>query len=127
MKKKILHHLLVVVGVIMLVGLVASCGGEEPRFKVIDSREYNAANKEAVWTALYDKHMNGKSSLSNASTIFEPYKNDVWDLVKKEMGKMSSVAAGICVVIKVDTYKLLGLAYYKNDGGRSMDYSLYNY
>jgi hypothetical protein len=96
--------LVAVVGAILLVGLIASSscgGGAEPRFKVIESRDYTAATLETVWAALYDKHINGKPSLSNPSTIFALYRDDVWELVRAEMGKMSSTAAGRCVVLKV--------------------------
>lgn len=128
MKKRFLYQLLAVVSVILLIGLIASCGGSpEPQFKVIESREYTAANRDVVWAMLYDKHMNGKSSLSNPNIIMEPYWDNVWPLIRTEMGKMSSTAAGICVVLKVDTYKLLGQAFYKSDGGRSISYRLYNY
>jgi len=126
MKKQVLYNLLAVVSIILLIGLIASCGGDEPQFKVIESREYTEANKEIVRSALYDKHLNGKPKLDNAETIMEPYWDYVWPLIRTEMGKMSSTAAGTCVVIKVDTYKLLGLAYYKSDGGRTISYRLYN-
>jgi len=127
MKRKISLCMLVIVGFIPLVGLITSCGEVEPQFKVIESREYTAANQNVVYSALYDKHINGKTALSNAPTIMEPYWNDIWPLIRTEMGKMSSTAAGIYVVIKVDVYKLLGRAYYESDGNRSVSYRLYNY
>ena len=127
MKRQIYQRLLVIVGIILLIGLIASCGGNEPRFKTIESREYTVATRVMVVAALRDKYMSGKSSLSNAKTIMEPYWNDVWPLIRTEMGKMSSSAAGMAVVIKVDTYKLLGYAYYESNGSRSIDYWLFNY
>ena len=127
MKKQDLYHLLTIFSVVLLIGLIASCGGNEPQFKVIESREYTAGNKDAVVAILRDKHFSGKTYLSNAPTIMEPYWNDVNPLIASAMGKMSSTAAGLVLVIKVDTYKMLIFVYYENNGSKNGGYWLYNY
>jgi len=129
MKNRVVNHLLATVGAVLLIGLIASCGGDsEPRFKVIESREYTEANMDRVWEEFWVKHINGKPRLSDAEgkTIYESYRDDVWALVRPEMIKMSSTAAGIFLFMKVDQYKMIGNAYYK-DGSRFISYYFYDF
>jgi hypothetical protein len=127
MKRQIYQRLFVIVGIILLIGLIAGCGGSEPRFKTIDSKEYNIGNRDAIVNALKDNHVRGKTTIDNSRTIMEPYWNDIMPLVRKEMATMSSTAAGMAVVLKVDTYRLIGYFYYENGGAINNYIWLYNY
>jgi hypothetical protein len=130
MKKHISRYLLAIVGVVLLTGLIASCGDNEPRFKVIAAKEYTNANFSKVWEELWVKHINGKPALSVAErdTIYNTYQYDVWDLIVPETLKMSSTADGVCLLLKIDQYKLQCNVYYRKDGIRAIgNYYFYNY
>jgi hypothetical protein len=131
MKKQVLHYLFAIVGIVLLIGLIASCGDSpEPQFKVIESREYTNANFSKVWEEIWVKHINGKPALSVAErdTIYNTYMYDVWDLIVPETLKMSSTADGVCLLLKIDQYKLQCNVYYRNDGIRAIgNYYFYNY
>jgi len=126
MKKQVLRYLLAIVGVVLLIGLIASCGGDEPRFKVIDSNEYNAANMQVVGDALWDKYVKDKKPLSNPETIFASYKKDVDPLITNEMNKKNPTV-GRFIVIKMDQYLMFTMCYWDNKPAWKTQYWIFNY
>jgi hypothetical protein len=127
MKKQVLRYLLAIVGVVLLIGLIASCGDNEPRFKIIESKEYNNENGQALMNALYAKHLDGKKSLSKeiADQLFITYWSDLEPILNAEM-KNKLPTVGLIVVLKVDTYKSIGSCYWKKEGGWSYSGWFYN-
>jgi len=128
MKRQIYRHLLIVVGVILLVGLIASCGGDsEPEFKVIESRAYNSANQEATYKALYNKYMPGKSYLSNGQQIYNSYKNDLEPLLLDELkNKRPAFGTGLVTVLKVSSsYKTIGYLFYTSPSATYWKYDFW--
>jgi len=130
MKKRFLHYLLAIVGVVLLIGLITSCGeSPEPRFKIIESKEYTTENAQALMNALYDKHLNGKTSMPSATArpIMDSYwENDLRPLIDAEM-KNKLPTVGLIIVLKVDTlYKAIGSCYWNKNGGWTYTWWLYN-
>jgi len=125
MKKQVLYHLLAIVSVVLLIGLIVSCGGNEPQFKVIESRQYDTTNQNFVRDVLLDKYFKGKTPLSNPNTIMEPYWNDVWPLIRAEVQKYAPGVV-VWIVMKVDTYKLLGRTYYNTNGNIGISFFIFN-
>jgi hypothetical protein len=107
----------------LLIGLIASCGKDpEPQFKIIETKEYTTnAIFNMRMNELWDRHIKTRQKLSDdqGKAIYNQFSDKIWELGKLELGKMSSTAAGICVVMKVDQYLLLCNFYYDpKDGGR---------
>jgi hypothetical protein len=130
-KKRFLYHLFAIVGVVLLVGLIASCGDKpEEQYRIIEYKPYNAANKTQVWDELWYKHINGKSIVGEGSKpsviMGQTNYNAMWDLIKPEMAKMPSTAAGLVMVIKVDQYRVIGYVYYEGSE-RWISANVYNY
>jgi len=131
MKKQILRNLLVIVGVVMLVGLIASCSDDpEPRFMVIESREYTAANStddENQYLAWQSQKNGGRQALDNPETYYAQYRTDANRMVNDELGKKNP-AYGLLLVLKLDNYKLVGRVYWTNRQARdwSLRYRIYN-
>jgi len=136
MKKRFLHHLLVIVGVILLIGFVASCGGDsEPQFKVIESKAYTAANDKEDTDQLnyyYNQKAGGKSPYpggdvaGGAKEIYTRYRSDVTNVIDDEMGKKNP-AYGLLLVVKVDKYKLIGRVRWTNKPYWSLSYWMFDY
>ena len=126
MKKNILPYLLAIIGAVLLAGLVASCGeSPEPKFKVIESKEYTDANMNIVGDGLYQKHLNGRPPLSNPETIFAPYKKDVDFLIMNEMNKKKP-DIGLFMVIKMDLYKMFCQCSWNNNAGVDYTYWVFD-
>jgi len=127
MRKHVFSYLLAIVGAVLLAGIISSCGDSpEPRFKIIESREYTDITKETVGDALKLKHTN-KPTISNAGTIMATYWDDVDSLVIPQMQKKSPTAAGLFMVLKIDQYMYIGWFEYDNDGQLNGQYNLYDY
>jgi len=131
MKRQVYRHLLVIVSVILLIGLVASCKSDdpEPQFKVIESKAFTAYSDTNLTNQLSDwrnQKSGGKQALSNPDVIWNQYKNDINKLISDEMNKKNP-AYGLLLVVKVDSYKLIGACRWTNKPSWSTRYSMYNY
>jgi len=120
MRKQILRHLLAIVSVVLLIGLIASCGGDpEPRFKVIESMEYTQATMDSVSDALDKKHLSGMKELENEKALWEQqYRTDVRKLIGEELQKKNP-AVGLILIIKADNYRI----YYRTKWETKPDFS----
>ena len=127
MKKKVLCYLLAIVGAVLLVGFFASCddslggnspGGNspEPKFMIIESREYTKANEDAVGDALWDKYFKGKTPLNYPELIYGTYKNDIDAIMWEEINKKQP-SVGLFMVIKVDQYRMFCQCHWNNNAG----------
>jgi hypothetical protein len=123
-KKQAAYHLLAIVGVVLLMGLVASCGGnDEPQFKTIETMEYKGEQQGTNWAltrdTLWSKYWPGKNSLESAlaQQIHTQYRNDIVPLMREKLLEKNP-AAGLFMVIKVDKYKMLCFTYWLDNKGQ---------
>jgi hypothetical protein len=114
MKKKVFNHLLFIAGVVLLVGLIASCGeSPEPQYKLIASEPYLEENYEEVWNELWNKHISGRTQLGGCDKGVAIMGQANWrimwdDLIKPEWAKKPSTVDELCMVLKVDVYRVIG-------------------
>jgi len=129
MKRQTYRRLLVTVGVILLIGLIASCGEKEPQFKVIESKAFTAYSDQDLTNQFQDwrnQKSGGKQALSNPEVIWNQYKSDIDKLISDEMNQKNP-PYGLLLVVKVDSYKLIGACRWTNKPIWSTRYSMYNY
>jgi hypothetical protein len=107
-KRQVYRYLLAIVGVIMLIGLIASCGdSSKPRVMVIDSMAYSTATQASVDDTLYKKYLAGMSEVKNGTeeAIEEQYWLDISPLITAEMNKKNPLY-GLIIIIKADNYRI---------------------
>jgi hypothetical protein len=123
MKKRIFNHLLVISGVVLLVGLIASCSGDgdsEPqyaKYDVIASKPYTEANRTEVWNELWSEHIGRRTELGDfgdtVAIMGQTNRRAMWDqLIYPEWAKKPSTVDGLCMVLKVDQYRAIGFVYF---------------
>jgi hypothetical protein len=106
MKKQVLRYLLAIVGVVLLIGLIASCGKDEPRFKVIESMAYTEATRDSVSATLTSKHLGGMKRVENEETLWnQQYSTDVRKLIGEELQKKNP-SYGLILIVKADNYRI---------------------
>jgi hypothetical protein len=131
-KKRFLYHLFAIVGIILVIGLIASCGdGTEQQYKIIESREYTAANDEEdreKRNAYYYEKYAGKTNLGSAKAdeIWKQYQRDINRVISDEMGRKNP-AYGLLMVVKVDNYKLIGRCRWTDKPNWNMSYWVFDY
>jgi len=96
---------LAIVSVVLLIGLVASCGKEEPRFKILSSPAYTASTQDSVTNSLYDQYFSKMKRAVNEDNLWLQYRDDVLPLVKQEMNNKNP-AYGLMCVVKADKYRI---------------------
>jgi len=108
MKRQIYRRLLIVIGGILLVGLIASCGEDsEPRIKVLESLAYTTATQETVASTLANKYLSGMAEVRDGTqeAIETKYWPDTESLIDAEM-KKKSPSYGLMMIIKADNYRI---------------------
>jgi hypothetical protein len=137
MKKRGFYHLLVIAGVVLLVGLIASCSGDEDsepqyaQYQIIESRQCTGANRTEIWNELFSKHIGGRIKMggfNDGKTIMgETNYWAMWDLIYPELAKKPSTVDELCMVLKVDQYRGIGFVYIdKGDGKPYISGYIYN-
>jgi hypothetical protein len=125
MKRQTYRRLLVAVGVILLIGLVASCDEKsEPRFKVIESMTFIAATQNSVGNTLTNKHLSGMTPVNDNTGIFNQYRSEVMPLIEAELQKKDP-AYGLYVIIKADNYRIRYRAIWKTKPNYEGGYTVY--
>jgi len=129
MKKHISRHLLAIVGVVLLIGLVASCKSDEPepRFKVLESVQYTAATQDSVGNTLYDKYFKGMTFVppdAGGKELSDQYWPDIRSLVTAEM-QNKDPSYGLMVIVKADNYRLRIRTYWNPRPQYSWAYLVY--
>jgi len=113
MKKQNSCRLLVIVGIVMLIGLVASCGKDEPRFQVIESMSYTTATENSVYHTLTNKYLKEMQLLDDnlAKAVWTEKRSDVYALLDKEM-QNKNPSFGLIVIVKADEYRMRCMCYW---------------
>jgi hypothetical protein len=126
MKRQTYRRLLVTVGIVLLIGLVASCGEKsEPRFKVIESMEYTEATGDSVSATLTNKHLDGMQRLLNTEIdLWRQYYTDVYPLIRTEMQNKNPLY-GLIMIIKADNYRIRYRGYWTTKPDFTGSYSVW--
>jgi hypothetical protein len=107
MKRQICRRLLVIGSVIMLIGLIASCGSE-PEVKVLESMAYTEATRNNVENILIKNHFEKMTYVSDDTEgrqIISQYWPDINPLVNAELDKKTP-SYGLMIVFKAGKYKI---------------------